>query len=216
MELGAFGYTLFTTARVNIDFLNIKDSNLLEMGLAVHEGMNGVLVFANPPTPMPLFLDNLNIFQAAIGTASSRDLDAIILRNLKKRIVIVNMFGLAIFVTATAAGDLDVLSGSRFNIRKPNTTSPPLETPYNVRAIDGTNPGEITVACDSTKYAKAYVFNYMAMPVTDPNAWISVNSTSCSCTLKGLTKGTTYLFRICAIDAREQITYSDTTTRVAQ
>ncbi|MEO6732791.1 MAG: hypothetical protein ABIN01_16330 [Ferruginibacter sp.] len=60
------------------------------------------------------------------------------------------------------------------------------------------------------------MIDYKAEPFTDANVWISINTTTCNNSIKTLSKGVNYIFRVGAIGSRGQVTYSDTTTRVAQ
>lgn len=205
-----------STARVNIGLGSKSEMAILALGMSVHDGMSTSSYFPTPPIAMPAFLTTLSSYNVSLANASSRDIDAVIAKNQLKRQVMENLIELGNYVTLTANGDVDILLSSRFDIRKINTSSPPLEIPTNIRATDGVNLGEIVIAVDKPKYSKTFVFDYKVETVTDDAAWISINSSRSSTTIKDLAKGVTYIFRVGAVGSRGQVTYSDTTTRVAQ
>ena len=202
----------FPIARANVGFAKYNDLTLLDRGLAIKQGMSSTSYFPAPPTTMEDLQSTLDQYSNSIGFASSRDSNAVMMKNQNKRNLVDILIGLGNYVTSTAAGDVDMLNSSNFDIRKVNQATPPLQQPVNIQAADGINSGEVIISVEPPAYVKMYIHQYK----TDEGEWQGTNCTKSKCTIKGLTKGVNYTFRVMAVGTKGQQTCSNTVSRIAQ
>ncbi len=202
-------------ARANVGFGNFSDPGLIKKSSTIQDGMSTAAFFKDPPVPMPDLLTLINTFQAGVGAAGSRDTSLIMAKNDARVDLINALMQNGNYVTLVANNDVNIIRASRYDVtsRQP---SQPLAKPENPKAEEGVNLCEIITSVDGVKGARAYWHEYQPLPAGENAQWTVANCTQSKCTIKGLTRGTEYIFRIGAIGTRGQTTYSDTVTRIAQ
>ncbi|MBI5775239.1 MAG: fibronectin type III domain-containing protein [Verrucomicrobia bacterium] len=122
---------------------------------------------------------------------------------------------LANYVELTAEGDTPKIQSAGFDVRGPVAPVGPLPAPANLAATMGDMAGEIDLQWDALNGANSYIVQQN----TDPNnaaGWTQTCvSTNSSCSATGLTSGTVYYFRICAVGAAGQGPWSDVAQKMA-
>ncbi len=171
------------------------------------------------PTPLPALTvvdEAVNAYSDALVAAlQTKGKNEVALKN-QARETLTDLLGqLANSVMATANGDRVKLTSSGFPIGKEGETITLLK-PENIQITDGVNPGELMVKVKAVKGAKGYAHQYTPDPLTATSEWKQVLSTSCKCTITGLTPGQKYWCRVAAFGAYGQLVYSDVISRVVQ
>ena len=202
-------------ARANVGFTNLSDPKLLKKSSSIQDGISTAPFFKDPPVAMPDLLSPITAFQEGMGMAGSKSTDSIAAKNAARALLISALMNNGNYVTLVANNNVSIIRASRYEV---STRQPaqPLAKPQNIKAEEGINLGQIITSVDAVKGAKAYSHEYKALPAAEDAPWTVANCTHSKCTIKGLTRQTEYIFRVGAIGTREQITYSDTVTRVAQ
>jgi len=119
------------------------------------------------------------------------------------------------YVNLVAQGNVAVLSQTTLELNKiPSPIT--IQAPIGLVLTDGANLGELFLKCKAVLGASSYLFQYTTDPLLAEDSWVGVPVTSTSYTFKGLTKGTTYYFRLIAVGAKLQSTASIVVNRVSQ
>lgn len=120
-------------------------------------------------------------------------------------------------VQLLSGGNSSNISRGGFATRRPRTPTGILDAPQGLVVSVGEVPGTLVATLDSVKKNRSYALQYAVgdHATTDPD-WITVFSPKPKYILKGLTPGTTYLFRVTTIGGKDgQSAWSPIVTRMA-
>ena len=207
---------LIPSGRVIMPFAKLRDAVLASKGQEIYTSMLNNPNFPTPTPDMPELLSVLGGYTTSLAAAATRDRTAIIVKNQNRIILIAVLKSLGSYINFTAQGDVSLLSGTGYDLAKTRSKTPAIDKPLAPSLIDGPNPGELISTSDGVKGAKNYVHQYKANLVTGDTEWISVFSSSRSCTVSGLVSMQRYTFRIGALGPNNQVMYSDTVSRIVQ
>ena len=205
----------FMIAKITTGFQRLSDAKLLTKSLDIYASMNGNPFFITPTPAMADVNGSILAFQAALTSAAARERTQVILKNHARASLITMLKELANYVTFTANGAAGVLSSSGFDMRKvPEPVYVP--KPSKILVQDGLNSGELTVSVSKPRGARSFVHQYTPDPLTASSIWVSVPSTSKTCTFTGLEKAKNYWCRVGVVGSNGQLVYSDPVSRVVQ
>jgi hypothetical protein len=203
-----------TQARLKLDFSKLSDSDLEAKSLAIVQAMteNGSY-FPTPKPTMPEFISSVSGYSTQLSKAASRDKDQVALKNQLRSSLESTLMQVGYYVSNTAQGNVAILTGSGFDLVKTPVNKPPIGAPENLTLASGINIGEVSVSVDAVKGAKSYLFQYCPDPLGDNPVWISLPSSSRKMIIT-LEPGKKYWFRVAAIGAREQVTYTNVQPKI--
>lgn len=122
---------------------------------------------------------------------------------------------LANYVELTAEGDAAKIQSAGFDVRGPAAPVGPLPAPANLSATMGDLAGVIDLHWDAVNGARSYIVQQNTNPTNEPGWTQTCVITSSSCSAPGLTSGTVYYFRICAVGTAGQGPWSDVAQKMA-
>lgn len=177
---------------------------------------------ANFPNPIPPLAD----ITASIDAVEQANADAMEARALSKQRTAIleekmdvlddGMTRLASFVNAASGGKEDVILSAGMDVRTPALTSNFVPgTPNTINPTMGDHEGEIDVSWNAKQGAQSYILQMSLNPPTD-DSWTQVAVVTASkYTVTGLTSGTKYWFRVCAVGSGGQSGWSDPAVKMA-
>jgi hypothetical protein len=201
--------------RVVKSFKKLADSKFLTFGENVTAGMAAAVdVFANPVPALAAINAELANYSNLIQTSASRDKVQVQLKNKSKFDLQMMLSQLADYVNTTTSDSAD-LSRTGFDL---NRLAQPITigAPAWLRLMDGENSGEVTIKFRKVKGAASYLYQYSIDASLAETSWVNRPGTATTYTFTGLTKGTTYYFRIVAVGSNLQTVNSIVLNRVSQ
>jgi hypothetical protein len=140
----------------------------------------------------------------------------------KEDLLVAALNQLANYVENTANGDAAKIKSAGMDLKNEPTKLHGLPAPANFVATHGDEEGEIDLHWDSIYGAKSYAIEITSTTAAaketavTPTAWQHLMvSTKSSATIKNLTAGTRYYFRVAAVGASGQSAWSELATKVA-
>lgn len=122
---------------------------------------------------------------------------------------------LAAYIESVAGDDEAKILSAGVSVRVPATSTSTVTMPTALSTSEGSHEGEVNLKWDKVKGAKSYVIER----ATDPQvatSWVhAAVSLKASATIRGLTSGTRYWFRVAAVTTGGQSGWSDPATRLA-
>jgi hypothetical protein len=201
--------------RVVKSFKTLADSKFLTFGENVTAGVAAAVdVFANPVPALADINAELANYSALIQTSASRDKVQVQLKNKSKFALQMMLSQLADYVNTTTSDSAD-LARTGFELNKmaqPIT----ITAPTRLRLMDGGNSGEVIIKFRKVKGAPSYLYQYSSDLALAETLWVNRPGTAANYTFTGLTKGTTYHFRVVAVGSNLQTVNSIVLNRVSQ
>jgi len=117
----------------------------------------------------------------------------------KRSLLLLFMANLGTDIETVANGDLKKLQTCGIQLVKQWQRVGELPQTSIKKIVTGIQEGSLLVQAAAIKNANSYVFEYAIAPVTKETEWKSVTNTSSKITLTGLTQGTQYAVRACAV-----------------
>ena len=172
--------------------------------------MTGNPAFTNPAPPLDAisiqykkyykyFTDSINGSRLAIAKRKSGR------RNLQTLLT-----QLAAYVTFIAAGDIEILMSSGFEMAK----TPERVIIHHLGRVtfkNGISSGEMISSIKAAKNVRNYMHQIIDHEPDENSQWTSYSCSTCKFVFKGLTPGKKYWVRIIAAGSRGQVAYSDIT-----
>lgn len=193
----------------------LTDAELEVKAQQIHQGVDGNTSFPNPVPSVADMGAKITAFQTALTNAQQGGTLSIAIKNKVRAELITMLHQWASYVLFCANGDLATVVSSGFSPARPAEPVGPLAKPSTPELTQGANSGEINSKVIRVHGAKSYMHQYTTDAQPTEASWKSILSTSTTCTIKQLQPGTVYYVRVAAIGPREQVVYSDVTSRMA-
>lgn len=190
---------------------SLKPNDLLAKGRLLVTNMTGNAAFAEPVPALADITTALDAFEERIEAAAHGDKRKITRRNDGQTVVEDLLRQLASYVSMTADGNKETIESSGFEVRRKPEDPTSLSVPTDFLAKNSTKEGEMELKWKAVRYGKAYQIEMsMGDPDTGNAAWAMALVTSkASGTVKNLTPGMKYWFRVKAINGDLNSGYSD-------
>lgn len=202
--------------RITNGFGAMTDARLLERAYSIHQNMAAATsVFSTPVPTMADFLEIINEFQSSVNNAASGDRNKIAARDAQKEVLVDNLHLLGYYVLFAAGGDILKAKLSGFTLAKPATPQPEMQKPGDVTLSLGDQSGVLHSKVKKVRGATAYMHQYTADPTLKEESWVNHVCSTARCTFDGLTPGTMYYVRVGAIGHKDQLKFSDVTSKIA-
>jgi hypothetical protein len=207
-------------AKVKLNFQKLVMPEKIARARLIVEKITGNA--ATFPNPVPALAD----VTAAINAAEQAYNDALEARALSKQRTaelslredeLEEMVGrLASFVDTASEGKEEVILSAGMDVRAPSIASNvPPGNPTGLAATLGDNEGQIDVSWNFDSLARSYILQISPNPPTE-NSWTQAAVvTTSSTTVKNLTSGVKYWFRVAAVGAGGQSGWSDPAVSMA-
>lgn len=206
-------------SKVKTDLKGKTNPELVVAGDSVYSSLNGNTNFTIEPAKLTVLLDTTNDFRTSISdaqTARDQAEQKTTLMNNKRKEVEALLTELGYICNSTTT-DRAILETSGFEVYDPGKGSPiDLKQVINLSASEGDNEAEIDLHWDNIQGAQGYALQQTLDP-NDPSKWVNlpgVGRTS-KTTIRNLTSGTRYWFRVCAVRGNDSGGWSDPAMKVA-
>ena len=189
-------------AKVKLNLQGLTDRELVQKTRTVVTQSTGNPAATGSPVTLVQLTTAADGLEAKLGEAEAHDRARLVLTSqvaTLRTALFDGMTGYGGFVDIKAAGDETVIRSTGWDVRLPTTTAVgPLGQVLNLSVTVGDHDGELDLDWDNVRGAKGYLIQQSPDPVT-PTSWTSLNPVSPSkATIKNLTSGTKYWFRIAA------------------
>ena len=225
-------------ARVKLGFSRLSVGNKLITAKWVVTCMTGNAYYPSPDPDLQTVSAAIDTLDRAAQQALKGGTDKTLAKNIAEDELLVLMNQLQSYVQMASGGRALVIESSGMGVENGRTPASLPQAIQNPRATVGGNPGEIELSWGSAKIQKSYVVEMknpnvktaalppIADPVEDQDVavitdastkeWIRIDTvTRPTMTVKGLTTGTVYSFRIAAVNSAGQGAYSQVVSSVA-
>jgi hypothetical protein len=198
-------------AKIATSFSSYTDSGIAEKAQHIVNSLTGNVAY---PAPVPALTDvqtAITSFTESLANLGTNGKQGTLLKNQLRDTLQQLLNSLALYVQATGGSDIVVLQGSGYDLQK-GKGSPIgiLPKPSNFKVVPGPVAGSVKVSFDAIPGANTYLFQYAEVVANgDSYAWKNVYSGKSSSLIEGLTSGTQYAFRVCAIGTDPTLVYSD-------
>lgn len=187
--------------RTSLSFGSAPDRKLEDAAAAVLANLYGNPAFATPPVPQTELASLLLAFQDALAAMAQGGTAATAAKNNKRVELIAKLKELAFYVQVESDNDLALLLSSGFQAMSTNRSREPLAAPVIERIVPG-QTGELLVTVTAIANARGYEVE--VAPVTGETTigpWgpAGFHSGSRRMSVGGLTRGSTYAFRVRAM-----------------
>jgi hypothetical protein len=220
------GFTLYFSlqgetkmAKVKLNFNKFVMTEKIARARLIVEKMTANA--ASFPNPIPALADvtaAINAAEKAYGEAlDARALSKERTAQLSKQEDVLNdlVSRMVSFVDTASGGKEDIILSAGMDVRAPSIPSGALPAIPSLFATMGDHEGEIDVSWNFDSLAQSYVLQISPNPPTD-SSWTQVTViTVSSYTVKGLTSGVKYWFRVAAVGAGGQSGWSDPAVKMA-
>ena len=191
-------------AKVNVDLRGLTVTELIQKSRSIVTQSTGNAVATGSPVTLAQLTTQTDLLDAKAQAWEVNHQAGLVLTTeqggLKSGLIeLLTQFGA--FVEIKANGDAALIQSTGFDVRASNTTPVgPLGQLQNLSATVGDHDGELDLDWDNIRGAKGYLMQQSLDPMT-PTSWTSLNQASPSkATIKNLTSGTKYWFRVAATD----------------
>ncbi len=191
-----------------------------DAGLSTRASQIVIAMTDNPnfTTPTPSVADVseiLGAYNTALGNCTEGDRQKIALKNQMRETLIEVLHVWGLYVVLNCGNDIAVALTSGFKVAKAPSPAPPLGKP-SVPVIDfGINRGDMISKGKREAQALVYLHQYATEAEMQAGKWQTEHSSKSTAVISGLVPGTNYYYRIGIVGRKNQIVYSDVTSRIA-
>jgi hypothetical protein len=195
-------------ARIRTNVSNLSDAELAVKANFILKCLEGNTYFPNPIPTLAEVKAGLDDFTAALANRGTGK-EQTIIKNKARATLLSLLTDLALNVQLSSKGDELALESSGFDVITRRSAVGVLPKPVNFIAKPTELPGSIKLSMKTIDGAKAYMYEYTPMPVTDDSQWLSTLASRASVTINDLISGSQYSFRAVGIGADPTLVYSD-------
>jgi hypothetical protein len=207
-------------AKVKLNFRRLSVTEKIARGRQIVDAMTANS--ASFPNPVP----TLAGITAAIDALEQANADSLKARAVSKQSTAVleekedelsdQMSRLVSYVDSASSGQDDVILSAGMDVRTPSALANVTpDTPTTITPTMGDLDGEIDLTWNAVANAQSYIVQISPNPPTDTSWTQAAVVTASKHTVKNLTSGTKYWFRVCAVGSGGQSGWSDPATKMA-
>ena len=204
--------------RIKLNLSNLSIPEKIDLAQQIVKAMTGN---ANFPTPNPSLAqvttasDNLEKAHGDALAARQESKNKTAIQNQCEEEFDAFVTRLASYVSSIGGDDPVLITSAGMDVQTPATPVGDVGVAKAVEVEAGESDGELRLQWRSVEGARSYVVE--RSPAAPPNAtWIhEAATTKTQITVKGLTSGTRYWFRVAAVGTNGQGGWSDPATKVA-
>lgn len=206
-------------ARIKLNLNRLSLAEKIAKARQIIAALTGNASFSTPTPALSLVTSVIDDLEAAAAAAqTARQVAKTKTADQKAKEAIANriLTQLAAYVESVAGDNHTLIHSAGMDTRaKGVAQSDRPSLPADLAATAGDHDGEIDLSWDTVSGAKSYVIEMSADPPT-ATSWTHASvSTKSKTTIKGLTSGTRYWFRVAAVGSSGQSGWSDPATKIA-
>jgi len=205
-------------AKVKLNFRRLSVPEKLAKARQITAALTGNPKFTNPVPPLAVLTAGINDLDGAYTTsqASKQAWRSAVDVQTAKADALDQLFSqCASYVESVAGPDESVISSAGMDPKSAGGASTLPDVPTGLDVTIGDHDGDLDLSWDPVSNSKSYLIQQSIDPNTAA-AWThGGTSTKSSTTIDGLTPGTRYWFRVCAVGAMGQSGWSDPATKIA-
>ena len=205
-------------AKVKLNFRRLSVPEKLAKARQIIAALTDNPRFTNPVPPLPTLTAGVNDLEGAYTTAQADKQSwrsSVDVQTAKEDAFDQLFSQCASYVESVAGADESVISSAGMDLKSAGGSPTLPDAPTSLDVTMGDHDGELDLSWDPVSNAKSYLIQRSV----DPNnaaSWAHAGtSTKSSTTIDGLTSGTRYWFRVCAVGALGQSGWSDPATKIA-
>jgi hypothetical protein len=206
------------TQTISLNLKPLSDNDLLNYAHTLVSGLPTVGAYSTVQPTVAEGSDTIRAYATATANAAKGGELARMLRDDLRGQVEEIIRDWSDFALTTTPDDPLQWVAAHFRLTKGERTPRlPLTTPTKFVAADGPIKGSIELRQNAQAGAKAYVYEYAAVPAeASTPAWQYCLGTTATCVVSGLVSGQQYLFRAAAWNGLGEMPYSVTEARYVQ
>jgi Fibronectin type III domain len=205
-----------TKTKLNINGLSIPEK--LARGRQIVTALTGNANFPSTQPTLAAVMTAINDLDAAYAATQRARQEAKTRtseQNQKEDAFNQTLSKLAAHVESVSGDDEEKIMSAGMDVKAQTRTSREVTTPEGLAATASDHEGEIDLQWDRVDGARTYMIERSADPPT-PESWQhETASTRSSTTIRGLTSGTKYWFRVASVGAQGQSGWSNPAVRIA-
>jgi fibronectin type III domain protein len=204
--------------RIKLNFRQLSIADKIAKARQITSALTGNAAFATPTPALATITTAVNDLatasaetQAARQTAKTKTSA----QNQKEDALDKVITQLSAYVESIAGDNEELIRSAGMDTRAAATASGVPDVPAALSATAGDHDNEVDLSWDPVTQARSYVIEQSADPPT-PTSWSHAGvSTKSTTTIKNLTGGTRYWWRVAAVGTAGQSGWSDPATRIA-
>jgi hypothetical protein len=205
-------------SKVKLNFRNLSIPEKISKARQILRAITGNAKFPNPVPPLTALTDGTdNLDDAYVLAQRSKQAwrSAVDVQN-KAEDALDQLFSqCARYVESVAGDDDSVIAEAGMDPQAAPGAPAMLEAPSGFNASIGDHEGEIDLSWNPVLNARSYLIQQSTDP-TNAAGWAQAGtSTKSGTTISGLTSGTRYWFRVCAVGTLGQSGWSNPDTKIA-
>ncbi len=183
--------------RIYMGFSRGKDDDVNSTALDTVDALTGNTAFPNPPVPLPQVTTYQQTFSSARTEARKGGRDRTRAKQLAKQTLADALVTNGLYCQSMARQNLDTLLSSGYDVVSTNRTSAPLDTPGIIALLNDID-GQLTVRGQGVVNGRVYK---VQTSIDNGVTWVDAGTFTSvrRMTLTGLTTGTVYQVRFCAL-----------------
>lgn len=202
-------------AKIVCGFARLNDSAFQTKVEFIEESIVGNATYPTPIPDLATVQTKINTYSTKLKAAGEGGKTAVAEKDEARADLEATMVRLSKYCELTATTLAELIS-SGFDVSGPPQPVV-LGAIENFQVKEGLNPGELRLSLRGVRGAKAYLFQFSTTdPATGNVAWTIRSTTTCKCTLTGLSGGQRYWVRVVVLGSYAQEVYSDVLSRIAQ
>jgi hypothetical protein len=204
--------------RIKLNFRQLSIPDKINKARQVIRAISNIPAFATPTPSLVTIVeavDNLESAASETQVARQNAKTRTSAQNQREDVVDKMMIQLAAYVESVAGDNEELIRSAGLDTRAaPSVTGMP-EVPAALSATAGDHEGEVDLSWDPVTQARSYVIEQSPDPPT-ATSWAHAGvAMKSSTTIKNLTSGTRYWWRVAAVGTAGQSGWSDPATRIA-
>jgi hypothetical protein len=204
--------------RIKLNFRQLSITEKIAKARQIVNALTGNAAFATPTPALPAIttaVDDLETASAETQAARQAAKTKTSAQNQKEDALDKVITQLSAYVESIAGDNEELIRSAGMDTRAAATASGTPGVPGALSATAGDHDSEVDLSWDPVTQARSYVIEQSADPPT-PTSWAHAGvSTKSTTTIKNLTGGTRYWWRVAAVGTAGQSGWSDPATRIA-
>ena len=197
--------------KVITGFIRLSDDEFNTFAQHIIDSITGNKNYLTPTPTLAAITTARTEFNTALAAMRNGGKGNTVVKNQKRATLEELLGALSLYIQMNCKNDMGILLSSGFNARKESDPVGILLKPENFKVQIGPNSGSIKLSVNKITGANAYIYKWALTPITEQTAWETEVSSS-TVTIKNLTLGKEYAFKVAGKGAADEVVYSDIIT----
>jgi len=200
--------------KIYIDFSTNRysDSELLVKTASIETALLGNPRFAAAAGKLTVVTEKKEIFALALSKAATGTKQDTYDKNIARKPLESALGDLGLNVQEISGGDESLLLESGFDLKKKRSSVGELDPVKNLEVKAGTGHGVLELSWNVVEHALVYNLEYCEAPSSGTSVWVRISVSKRRFTIKDLTPGKAYVFRVAAVGTTTDLNWSEEVT----